>query len=97
MLLRGYFAGRYRDRDLLAFQAEYRAPVWWRIGVVAFGAIGQVQHDLNGFRSDQFHPSLGAGLRFALSPQEELNIRADFGRGFDVNSGGFYLSFGEAF
>jgi len=97
MLLRGYFAGRYRDRDLLAFQAEYRMPVWWRIGVVGFGAIGQVQHDLNGFRSDQFHPSLGAGLRFALSPQEELNIRADFGWGFDVNSSGFYLSFGEAF
>ena len=97
MLLRGYFAGRYRDRDMLAFQAEYRMPVWWRIGVVGFGAIGQVQHDLNGFRSDQFHPSLGAGLRFALSPQEELNIRADFGWGFDVKSSGFYLSFGEAF
>jgi len=97
ILLRGYFAGRYRDRDLLAFQAEYRMPVWWRFGVVAFGAIGQVQHDLNGFRADRFHPSLGAGLRFTLSPAEELNIRADFGWGFDVNDGGFYLSFGEAF
>ncbi len=96
-LLRGYFAGRYRDRHMLAFQAEYRMPVWWRIGIVGFGAIGQVQHDVNGFRSDQFHPSVGAGLRFALSPEEELNIRADYGWGFDASSTGFYLSFGEAF
>jgi hypothetical protein len=96
-LLRGYFAGRYRDNDLLAFQVEYRMPVWWRFGAVAFAAVGQVASDLNGFQLAEFHPAVGAGLRFQLSPQEELDIRADFGWGFDVDSGGFYLSLGEAF
>jgi hypothetical protein len=97
VLLRGYFAGRYRDRDLLAFQAEYRAPVVWKIGVVGFAAAGHVAHNLSGFRISDFHPSLGLGLRFKLAEDEGLNLRADYGWGFDVSEGGFYLSLGEAF
>ncbi len=97
VLLRGYFAGRYRDRELLAFQAEYRAPVVWKIGVVGFAAAGQVAHNLGGFRIGDFHPSLGLGLRFKLAEDEGLNLRADYGWGFDVSEGGFYLSLGEAF
>lgn len=96
-ILRGYFAGRFRDRDLLVFQLEYRAPVWWRIGVVGFAAAGQVAHDPVGFRLDEFHPSAGFGLRFLLSEREEFNIRADFAWGFDVSSTGFYLNLGETF
>jgi outer membrane protein assembly factor BamA len=94
-LLRGYFEGRYRDRDLLALQAEYRAPVWWRFGVVGFAGVGQVSPDLSGFGLDAFHASGGAGVRFLLSPGEGLNLRADLG--FGENGSGFYLSMGEAF
>jgi hypothetical protein len=91
-LLRGYFEGRYRDHNLVAFQAEYRAPVWWRFGIVGFAGIGQVSPDLSGFGLDAFHPSAGAGVRFLLSPGEGLNLRADFG--FGENGSGFYLSMG---
>jgi hypothetical protein len=97
VLLRGYFAGRFRDRNLVAFQAEYRVPVWWRIGVVGFVGAGQVASVRDAFTLDGFKPSAGLGLRFALSPSAGLNIRADYGWGFDVGSGGFYLAFGEAF
>lgn len=96
-LLRGYFQGRYLDRQLLAFQGEYRLPVWWRIGAVAFGAAGQVADRWGDFAFDRFHASVGGGIRFLISPAEGLNLRADYGWGFDVNSGGFYLSIGEAF
>jgi hypothetical protein len=96
-LLRGYFAGRYRDRSLLAFQTEYRTPIWWRIGGTVFAAAGQVADDLGGVAFDRFHTSAGFGLRFQLDRQEELNIRMDFGWGFDIESSGFYLGFGEAF
>jgi len=97
LLLRGYFGGRFRDKDLLAFQAEYRMPIWWRIGAVGFVSAGQVAPKLSSLALDGFKPAAGLGLRILLSPEEGLNIRADYGWGFDVGSSGFYLSIGEAF
>ena len=96
-LLRGFFAGRFRDLDLLAFQAEYRFPVWWRFGLAAFGSAGQVQPSLSRISGDAFHFAAGGGIRFRLSDKEEVNIRADFAWGLDKKSTGFYLGLGEAF
>lgn len=94
-LLRGYFQGRYRDRSLLAFQGEYRLPLFWRLGLAGFAGIGQVAPDFGGFGLDRFWVAGGAGLRFLLAKREGLNIRMDFA--FGEGSSGFYLSFGEAF
>lgn len=96
-LLRGYFQGRYRDRQLLAFQGEVRTPVWWRFGMAGFVGVGQVGDVFGDFSLGGFHVSAGGGLRFEISRQEGLNLRADYGWGFDVGSGGFYLSIGETF
>lgn len=97
VLLRGYYQGRFRDRTLVALQTEYRMPVIWRIGVVAFAEAGQVSPRVGALRLAAFKASLGGGLRFLLSPREGLNVRADYGYGLDVKSGGFYLAIGEAF
>lgn len=97
VLLRGYYQGRFRDRNLRAIEAEYRAPLWWRIGVVAFAGVGQVFGTLDDFRLDRSKASVGGGLRFLLDPKAGLNIRADYGWAFDVGTGGFYLNIGEAF
>lgn len=97
VLLRGYYQGRFRDRVLVAFQAEYRLPVVWRIGVVGFAGAGQVAPRVGDLAFDRFKASAGGGLRFLLSPSEGLNLRADYGWGFDVGSSGFYLGIGEAF
>ena len=94
-LLRGYFAGRYRDRDLLAFQAEARTPFWRRLGAVAFLAAGQVAHDPADLGTGGFHAAGGFGLRFLLSRDEHLNLRADWGAG--QGDSGFYLGIGEVF
>lgn len=94
-LLRGYFQGRYRDRNLLAFQGEYRLPVAWRFGAAGFVGMGQVAPDLGGFGVDRFWVAGGAGIRFLLASKQGLNIRADFA--FGEGSTGFYLSLGEAF
>jgi outer membrane protein assembly factor BamA len=94
-LLRGYFQGRYRDRSLLAFQGEYRLPLFWRFGLAGFAGIGQVAPDIGGFGLDRFWVAGGAGLRFLLARREGLNIRVDFA--FGEGSSGFYLSLGEAF
>jgi len=94
-LLRGYYEGRYRDRVLLAFQAEYRAPLFWRIGAVGFAGAGQVAPDFGSLGLDRFWFSGGAGLRFLLARKEGLNMRMDFA--IAEGSSGFYLSLGEAF
>ncbi len=94
-LLRGYFAGRYRDRDLMAVQAECRVRAWWRFGVVGFAGAGQVSHELSGLRLDEFWTAAGFGIRFLLFRDEGLNLRADWA--FGQNSSGFYLGIGEAF
>jgi outer membrane protein assembly factor BamA len=96
-LLRGYFGGRFRDRSLSAFEAEVRSGMWRRMRGVVFAGAGQVADVPGDMRWDAFHPSAGFGLRFLLNRAEEFNLRADFGFGFDVESSGFYLGFGEAF
>ncbi|MDP2482388.1 MAG: BamA/TamA family outer membrane protein [Candidatus Palauibacterales bacterium] len=94
-LLRGYYQGRYRDRDLIALQGEYRLPLFWRIGAAGFASAGQVAPDVGSFGLDRFWLAGGAGLRFLLAEREGLNVRADFALG--ENSNGFYLSIGETF
>jgi outer membrane protein assembly factor BamA len=94
-LLRGYYAGRFRDNALLAVQGELRLHVWRRMGMVVFGAAGQVAPELSGLGMGRFHGSLGAGLRMLLVRDEGLNLRCDYGIGSD--STGLYFSLGEAF
>jgi outer membrane protein assembly factor BamA len=94
--MRGYYEGRYTDKDLLAFQSELRFPLYKRFGMVTFAGLGRVGGTLNEvFQMDHLKPSIGAGLRFALSPQEKLHLRFD--AGFGNKSNGTYLNMGEAF
>jgi outer membrane protein assembly factor BamA len=94
-LLRGTYAGRYRDRHLAALQLEARIPVWWRLGAVAFGAIGQVAAEPDRFSGDGLHPALGFGFRFRPREEDRTNLRFDWGLG-DTGSA-FYFALGEAF
>ncbi len=69
--------------------------MWRRIGAVGFVGVGQVADRLGGFAVDRFKTSVGLGLRFLLSRDDQLNLRADFG--FGEGSSGFYLGMGEVF
>lgn len=95
MMMRGYYAGRYRDKYLLAIQGEYRLPVWKRWGMAAFAGIGDVASRLGGFKLDEFKYSLGFGLRFNVAPREGTNLRLDFAWG--KGTSGFYFTAGESF
>jgi outer membrane protein assembly factor BamA len=94
-LMRGYYQGRYRDHDLIALQAEYRLPLWWRFGLVGFAGTGDVSSKVSKFRRRDLKTSIGFGFRFPLSPEEKLNLRFDFG--FTKETSGFYINFTEAF
>ncbi len=94
--MRGYYEGRYQDKNLLAFQSELRFPLYKRFGMVTFAGVGRVGASLRElFIPEHLKPSIGAGLRFALSPSEKLHLRVD--AGFGNKSNGTYLNMGEAF
>jgi outer membrane protein assembly factor BamA len=93
--MRGYFEGEYRDKHLLLLQGEFRQPLFWRIGAVAFGGLGMVGRDFGALRLQNTRYNYGAGLRFVLDKAQKINVRADYGIGYKAR--GFYLTFGEAF
>ncbi len=96
--MRGYYDGRYRDKNQVVFQAEYRAPIFWRLGAVAFGGVGNVSHNGGSiFSTDNVKYSYGAGFRVSLTRSERLNLRLDYGIGRGGQSSGFYFQLGEAF
>jgi len=93
--LRGYTAGEFQDRRLLAGQVEYRHELRYRLGFVAFAGVGGIAPQWDKFRIDKVMPSAGAGIRFKLNKTNHINYRADFGFG----RGGYTVSLGvsEAF
>jgi outer membrane protein assembly factor BamA len=95
-LLRGYYEGRYRDRQLLAAQAEVRRALVGRFNGVLFGGVGQVGHTVEALGQSSVKLAGGAGLRFRFNRQDRLNVRLDYGVGRGPSSG-VYFSIGEAF
>ncbi len=94
--LRGYVAGRYLDRYMVATQLEYRLALPKRFGLVGFGGLGEViPGDNQSFRTKNFLPSGGGGVRFALSKKYHVNLRVDFAQGKDSNT--WSIGVGEAF
>ena len=94
-LMRGYYEGRYLDRNYAAAQLEYRLPLTTRVGVVGFVSAGQVAARLRDIDFRGLHPAAGAGLRFKLVKAENLNVRFD--AAFGDSGGTFYFNVAEAF
>ena len=94
-LLRGFYSGRFRDRNLAAFQTEYRFPIWKKISGVVFGAMGSLADRFRDISWDNLKYSGGFGLRFKIIPKEKANLRVDFA--FGPHTYGIYFKAGEAF
>ena len=93
--MRGYDRGRYRDRQVVTAQVEFRSGHWRRVGAVAFAGAGTVAPTLGDLTSGAWYPSAGAGVRYLLSPRERTVLRLDFGIG--RGSKGISVGVGEAF
>jgi len=97
-LMRGYYLGRYRDKNLVAGQIEYRilpfkgSKKW---GASAFLATGQVFSDESPFEFAKFLPTAGAGVRYLIFPEKDIYTRIDVA--FTQEGPGFYFFIGEAF
>jgi outer membrane protein assembly factor BamA len=93
--MRGYYMGRFRDKNYLTGQIEYRAYFWRRLGFAAFYGIGNVQEEFKDFRLKDVKHSYGAGLRIKFNQKEKVNLRIDYGRGKDTS--GVYFGIEEVF
>ncbi|MDB5025698.1 MAG: polymerase [Mucilaginibacter sp.] len=98
-MMRGYYNGRYRDRNLIAGQTELRYRLSNRIGIVGFAGTGEVAH--TGFSLKALKPDYGCGLRYFFDTEKGLSIRADYGIGQkpagEARESGFYIGLGQAF
>ena len=94
-ILRGVYEGRFRDRQRLVGQVEYRFPLLGPAGGAIFGGAGEVADRAGGFRARAVHAAGGAGFRWLLSCKESVRLRIDFG--WAAGASGLYFAIGEAF
>lgn len=94
-ILRGYEQPRYRDDAMAATQVELRSHVFWRFGLAVFGGVGAVAPAPGDLADAEWRAAGGAGVRFAISRTEGLNVRFDLAWG--KNGSAFYIGAGEAF
>ena len=81
MGFRGYYEGRYRDRNEMNVMAELRQHVWRRFGFVTWVGAGTVFHDFSQVQYKNLLPTLGVGLRFELRQRSNICLDIGFGRG----------------
>jgi hypothetical protein len=94
--MRGNFEGRFRDKNYLTLQAEYRITFWKYFGINVFAGIGEVADEFSNFSAKGLKYSYGAGGRLFIVPEDKLSLRVDYG--FDgYGNGGLYVTFREAF
>jgi hypothetical protein len=93
--LRGYSTGQYRDKSMLAAQAEMRWTLGHRWGAVAFGGIGSIGPSFSELLQQKMLPSIGAGLRWQASKDYKMNVSLDVA--FTKDDRAVYLYVGEAF
>ena len=99
-IMRGYYQGKFRDKNMAAAQAELRYRLVPRFAVVAFGGYGTVwgQQDIS---ADMLKPDYGVGFRYFFDLNKGLTLRLDYGVGQKPSGekriSGYYFSMSEAF
>jgi len=91
--MRGYYEGRYRDRNLLQIQAELRQHIYRRSGAAVWVGAGNVFSKLADFEFSHTLPNFGVGYRWEF--KSRVNVRLDYGIGKGESA--FYFSINEAF
>jgi outer membrane translocation and assembly module TamA len=94
--MRGLYEGRFRDQHMIELQGEYRFPLVARFGLAGFVGTGDVASAASAFRVSEMKYSVGAGLRYSISPQDKVNIRLDVAFA-SKSSSGVYFTIEEAF
>ncbi len=95
MMMRGYYLGKYRDKNYISAQAEYRfLPFNFskRLGGAVFIGVGSISHTLT---FEHLRWVGGGGLRYLIFPKKDIYTRIDIG--LEPKGYGIYFYIGEAF
>ncbi|WP_448519466.1 BamA/TamA family outer membrane protein [Rhodoflexus sp.] len=95
-MMRGFFQGRFRDKQHVAAQIEYRKPLNRFLQVAAFTSAGQVFEELDGWKWQQMRYAGGLGLRVLINKEKNIYSRFDFAV-TDIGTNGFYFRIADAF
>lgn len=94
---RGYAEGRFRGRNMLYLESEYR------FGITHNGLLGGVifanGQTFTNFPANTFNgiaPGTGAGIRIKMNKHSDTNVCLDYGVGMH-GSRGFFVNLGEVF
>ncbi len=74
---RGYYQGRFRDKNLLLYQGELRGKLDPNWAVAAFWNYGILSQRFNDFNFKNDHASVGFGFRYAFDKSNRSNLRLD--------------------
>ena len=91
--MRGYYEGRYRDRNILEGQVELRQRIKGRHGIAIWGGMANVFPGFRDIRLKQILPNYGIGYRWEFKTR--VNVRLDFG--FTKDNPNFTFNINEAF
>ena len=91
--MRGYYEGRYRDRNIMEGQVELRQHIKGRNGSALWVGLANVFPDFKHVYYDEILPNYGVGYRWEF--KERVNIRLDFG--FTRDNPNFTFNINEAF
>ena len=97
-MMRGYYLGRFRDKNLFTSQAEYRfLPFGFskRLGAAAFISTATVAPSAKSLFSSSFKMAGGVGARYLIFKSKDIFVRFDLG--FTREGKGYYFYIGEAF
>lgn len=89
---RGFKADRFLERAMTVLSAEYRFPLFHRLGGVAFMDVGRVWPSLKKTSLRAWHSDAGAGLRYYLAT---FVVRLDVGASPEGTR--VFLQFGHVF
>ena len=92
--LRGFRHFRFRDRNTLLFQAEYRWEIFTAVDGAIFYDIGKVAPRRQDFHLSEFERDFGIGFRFGTMNGVFLRIEGAFGSAAGAH---FILRFGHVF
>jgi len=98
MLMRGYYQGRFRDKNLIGTQTEFRMlPFAFhkRFGASIFAGAAVVGPKTGDIQMRNVRYSGGFGIRYLLFPKKDIFLRLDIG--FTQEGSSFYFHSGEAF
>ncbi len=95
-MMRGIVQGRYRDKNMMALQAEYRKGLNRFLKIAAFSGAGMVSENVRNFSKQNIYFTYGLGLRILVNKKKNLYSRVDIARSSEGNFA-FYFKLMDAF